>query len=202
MASHVRDAEKTANGQLCASVAADSPGKLQCTLYADVAYFDRASSSTTEEWKLWLKRTLRGQSPDERWTPGGREGDPNEPVFGRLARYPEAVPRSEGIDETVSWESSGRTLSCHFKRNFTFALAYATCLSDTPDQWGSIALNNFEKGTATSTTVSHVFCAVNLINQPDVYRCGSYNGYCFDTSKGQNGMLPSGCMLFFFFKFF
>jgi hypothetical protein len=54
-----------------------------------------------------------------------------------------------------------------------------------------MALNNFELGTTTSTTASHVFCAVNLFNQPDVYRFGSYNGYCFDTSKGQNGMLPS-----------
>ncbi|KAL5040855.1 hypothetical protein BDW71DRAFT_212703 [Aspergillus fruticulosus] len=160
------------------------------TLYTNVAYFDRDSGSTTEDWKLWSKRTLKGQPSDERWTPGGREGDPNAPVFGRLARYPQAVPRSEGIDET-EWENSGRTLSYNFKRNFTFALAYATSVSDTPDQWGSMALNNFELGTTTSTTASHVFCAVNLFNQPDVYRFGSYNGYCFDTSKGQNGMLPS-----------
>ncbi|KAL4756604.1 uncharacterized protein BDW70DRAFT_164337 [Aspergillus foveolatus] len=33
-----------------------------------------------------------------------------------------------------------------------------------------MALNNFELGTTTSTTASHVFCAVNLFNQPDVYR--------------------------------
>lgn len=69
------------------------------------------------------------------------------------------------------------------------ALAYATSLSDTPDQWGKMALSNSQIGNANSDSKApHVFCAVNLFNQPDVYRYGSGNGYCFDTSKGKNGL--------------
>ncbi|CBF69369.1 uncharacterized protein ANIA_06481 [Aspergillus nidulans FGSC A4] len=134
---------RTANGQLHASVVADSRGicnGILSTLYTNVAYFDQDSGSMTEDWKLWSKRILKSQPSDERWTPGRREGDPNASVFGRLARYPHAVPHSEGIDET-----------------------------------GSMALNNFELGTTTGTTALHVFCAVNLFNQPDIYHFGTYN---------------------------
>ncbi|THC95349.1 hypothetical protein EYZ11_005163 [Aspergillus tanneri] len=101
------------------------------TLYTNVPYFDRDSGSTTEDWKLWSKRTLKGQPPDERSTPGGREGDPTR-LNGKTPAGPSATTSSA---------------------NFTFALAYATSLSDTPDQWG-MALNNFEMGTTTSTTAS------------------------------------------------
>jgi hypothetical protein len=38
-----------------------------------------------------------------------------------------------------------------------------------------MALNNFELGTTTGTTALHVFCAVNLFNQPDIYHFGTYN---------------------------
>lgn len=72
------------------------------------------------------------------------------------------------------------------------ALAYATSLSDTPDQWGKKALSNSQIGNANvDSKASNVFCAVNLFNQPDVYRYGSGNGYCFNTKKGQNGMVDN-----------
>ncbi|KAJ9481815.1 hypothetical protein VN97_g11646 [Penicillium thymicola] len=162
---------------------------LLSTLYTNVAYFDRDKDSDDEDWKLWSKKSVPKQkTKDERWTPGGKENDLNAPVFGRLTRYPEPVPLAHGIDET-EWENSGRTLSYNFKRNFTMALAYATSLSDTPDQWGKMALSNSQIGNANSDSKApHVFCAVNLFNQPDVYRYGSGNGYCFDTSKGKNGL--------------
>ncbi|OQD80029.1 hypothetical protein PENANT_c040G06836 [Penicillium antarcticum] len=51
-----------------------------------------------------------------------------------LTRYPEPIPLAHGIDET-EWETSGRTLGSNFKRNFTMGLAYATSLSNSPDQW-------------------------------------------------------------------
>lgn len=68
-------------------------------------------------------------------------------------------------------------------------LAYATSLFDTPDQWGKMALSNSQIGNANSDLkASYVFCVVNLFNQTDVYRYGTGNGYCFDTSKEQNGL--------------
>ncbi|KAJ6060310.1 hypothetical protein N7444_002164, partial [Penicillium canescens] len=157
--------------------------KLLSSLYTNVAYFDRDVDSDKEDWKWWSKT-----KDDERWTPGGSESDTNPPVFGRLTRYPEPVPLAHGIDRT-EWENSGRTLGYNFKRNFTMALAYATSLSDTPDQWGKMALNSSQiKGASSDTDPTHVFCAVNLFNQPDVYRYGSGNGFCLDTRKGTNGM--------------
>lgn len=67
-------------------------------------------------------------------------------------------------------------------------LAYATSLSNSPDQWGKMALTNSELRRASADTdPTHVFCAINLFNQPDVYRYGNSNGYCLDTRKGDNG---------------
>ncbi|KAJ5224936.1 hypothetical protein N7468_006161 [Penicillium chermesinum] len=153
---------------------------LLSTLYTNVAYFDRDSKSDEEDWKLWSRR---GARKDERWTPGGSEKDKDPPAFGRLTRYPEPVPLAHGIDET-EWENSGRTLGYNFKRNFTMSLAYATSLSNTPDQWGKMALTDSQiPGGAVDKDPTHVFCAINLFNQPKVYRYGTGNGYCLDTSR-------------------
>ncbi|KAJ6151670.1 hypothetical protein N7470_006798 [Penicillium chermesinum] len=125
----------------------------------------------------------RGARKDKRWTPGGSEKDKDPPAFGRLTRYPEPVPLAHGIDET-EWENSGRTLGYNFKRNFTMSLAYATSLSNTPDQWGKMALTDSQiPGGAVDKDPTHVFCAINLFNQPKVYRYGTGNGYCLDTSR-------------------
>jgi hypothetical protein len=80
---------------------------LLSTLFTNVAYFDRDEDSDDEDWKLWSKKSLPKQKiKDERWTAGGKEDDPNPPVFGRLTRYPEPVPLAHGIDQTVSIKTS------------------------------------------------------------------------------------------------
>ncbi|KAJ5089843.1 hypothetical protein N7532_008527 [Penicillium argentinense] len=86
----------------------------------------------------------------------------------------------------IATENSDRTLGYNFTRNFTMALAYATSLSDTPDQWGKMALQDFQIKTYPSESKAlRVLCAVNLFNHPDVYRYAkSGNGYCYDTRKG------------------
>jgi hypothetical protein len=70
-------------------------------LYTNVAFFDRAAGGTEENWKRWST-----SGSDVRWTPGGLlesdTRDANSPAFQRLARYPEIIPRAEGIDADVS----------------------------------------------------------------------------------------------------
>ncbi|KAJ5686604.1 hypothetical protein N7536_009223 [Penicillium majusculum] len=74
---------------------------LLSTLYTNVAYFDRDTDSDKDDWKLWSAGKDDNEDDDERWTPGGSESDTNQPVFGRLTRYPEPIPLAHGIDETA-----------------------------------------------------------------------------------------------------
>ncbi|KAJ5257149.1 hypothetical protein N7478_013253 [Penicillium angulare] len=68
------------------------------------------------------------------------------------------------------------------------AFAYATSLSNSPDQWGKMTLTDSKIGKGTADTdPSRVFCAINLFNQSEVYRYGTGNEYCRDLRKGNNG---------------
>jgi hypothetical protein len=97
-------------------------------LYTNVAYFDRDTDSDKDDdtdsdkddWKLWSAGKDDNEENDERWTPGGSESDTNQPVFGRLTRYPEPIPLAHGIDETVSsMIQSGPWLIIRFTENGT-----------------------------------------------------------------------------------
>ena len=101
-----------------------------------MAYFDRDTDSDKDDntdsdtdddtdsdkdnWKLWSAGKDDNEDDDERCTPGGSESDTNQPVFGRLTRYPEPIPLAHGIDEPVSsMIHSGPWLIIRFTENVT-----------------------------------------------------------------------------------
>lgn len=83
------------------------------------------------------------------------------------------------------WEDSGRTLGYKLRRRFRAALAYFTGYQD--DSWGITSWEYAnENDPNVRRTGPNVFCAINLFNQPHVYRYSGYNGYCYLPSRNSD----------------
>ncbi|KAL4860436.1 hypothetical protein BDV12DRAFT_205062 [Aspergillus spectabilis] len=157
------------------------------SLYTNVAYYDRdAGDTTSETWKKWST----GGDDNTRWTPGGSMNDRTPPAFGRLTcYYDQVMPLSHNIDAD-EWEDTNYKLSYNMKRNFTFGVAYGTSLDKSADQWGSMRIQDYTLVTegTTGTDPLNVFCAINLYNQPDVYRFDKYNGMCYSEKRSKDAL--------------
>ena len=141
------------------------------------------------------------------WTPGGSEKNQNPSPHQKVTRSPTKVPLAHGIKEQVSgpaaifirvfakgsflgqeWEDSGRTLTYKFRRTFRAALAYTGYQSGGWDA-ESWQYTDSKDGGGAKTTVSDVFCAVNLFNQPHVYRYSKFNGFCYNPGNNPNSVI-------------
>lgn len=90
------------------------------------------------------------------------------------------------------WEDSSHKLTYNLRRRFRAALAYWTQYDYNSNSWGidSWGYSGSYSMAGVEGTRAEVFCAVNLFNQPHIYRYGGYNGLCFSgetrNAKGEN----------------